>query len=113
LASFATALCARDAAGASRLLSREACFVTPDSTVIQGRAAVLGFLRQLVGMAAEMTIDQRTMLAAGEVALASESWSLRGRGAAGSVRRTTRATIVLAQIEGAWRIAVVDPWRAP
>jgi uncharacterized protein (TIGR02246 family) len=109
---FGAALRAGDADAATALFSRQGCFVTPDSTVIQGRPRIRGFLQQLVDLAAELNIEQRTMVRAGDVAIGSESWSMRvGRGA-DAVRRITRSTIVLGRIEGEWRIAVVDPWRA-
>jgi ketosteroid isomerase-like protein len=80
--------------------------------VIHGRPRIRGFLDQLVDLAEDLTIGQRTMLTAGDVALGQESWNmLFGKGEA-AVRRTSRSTIVLARIEGAWRIAVVDPWRS-
>jgi uncharacterized protein (TIGR02246 family) len=110
-AELGAALRAGDVERAVALFSREACFVTPDSTVIHGRPRIRNFLDQLVDLAEEMTIGQRTMLTAGDVALGQESWTmLLGRGEA-AVRRTSRSTIVLGRIEGIWRIAVVDPWR--
>jgi ketosteroid isomerase-like protein len=79
--------------------------------VIQGRTQIRDFLQQLIDIAGDLTIEQRTMLRAGDVAVGSESWSMRiGRGAEAS-RRVSRPTIVLGRIEGRWRIAVVDPWR--
>jgi ketosteroid isomerase-like protein len=110
-AEFGAALCAGDVERAVAHFSREACFVTPDLTVIHGRPGIRNFLDQLVDLAEEMTIGQRTMLTAGDVAFGQESWTmLLGRGEA-AVRRTSRSTIVLGRIEGIWRIAVVDPWR--
>lgn len=80
--------------------------------MIQGRPRIRDFLDELVDLAEELTIGQRTMLTAGDVALGQESWSMRlGRGEA-AVRRTSRSTIVLGRIEGIWRIAAVDPWRS-
>jgi uncharacterized protein (TIGR02246 family) len=109
---FGAALRAGDAEAAAALFSREGCFVTPDSTVIKGRSQVRGFLRQLIDTAGDLTIEQRTMLEAGDVAIGSECWSmLVGRGA-GALRRTSRSTTVLGRTEGVWRIAVVDPWRS-
>jgi ketosteroid isomerase-like protein len=109
---FGAALCAGDVTAATAYFSRHACFVTPDSTVIQGRTEVGGFLRQLVAMAGELEIGQRTMLTAGDVAIGTEDWTMRFGGGSGTVRRTSRSTIVLGRIEGFWRIAVVDPWRS-
>jgi uncharacterized protein (TIGR02246 family) len=107
---FGAALRAGDVAAAAALFSREGCFVTPDSTVIQGRTQIRAFLRQLVDLAGDLSFEQRTILRAGDIAIASESWSMR-IGAGAGVVRNTRATIVLGRIQGIWRIAVADPWR--
>jgi ketosteroid isomerase-like protein len=109
---FGAALRAGDVGAATVLFSREGCFVTPDSTVIRGRAQIRAFLRQLVAMVGDLKIEQRVMLKAGDIAVGSESWRLRLGQGEGLVR-TTRATIVLGRIEGDWRIAVADPWRNP
>jgi ketosteroid isomerase-like protein len=108
---FGLALRAGDVGTATALFSRHACFVTPDSTVIQGRAQIGPFLRQFVEMAGELHFEQRTMVTAGDVAIGSENWTVGFGGNGGKLRRTTRSTIVLNRIEGRWRIAVVDPWR--
>ncbi len=108
---FGAALRAGDVGMATSLFSRHGCFITPDSTVIQGRRQIRGFLRQLVDMAGELTIERRTMLTAGDVAIGSEYWTMRFAGNGGTVRRTSRSTIVLGRVEGIWRIAVIDPWR--
>lgn len=108
---FGAALRAGDATAATSYFSRHGCFVTPDSTVIQGRHEIRGYLRQFVEMAGELRFEQRTMLTAGDVAIGSENWTMRFGGLAGTVRRTSRSTIVLGRTEGFWRIAVVDPWR--
>jgi ketosteroid isomerase-like protein len=79
--------------------------------VIQGRLQIRDFLRQLVDTAEDLTIEQRTMLKAGDVAVGSETWGMRfGRGTS-APRRVSRSTIVLGRTGGVWRIAVVDPWR--
>lgn len=108
---FGAALRPGDVDAATALFSREGCFVTPDSTVIQGRPQVRGFLQQLVDTAEELTIEQRTMLLAGDVAVGSETWAMRVGRATSAPRRVSRSTIVLGRTDGAWRIAVVDPWR--
>lgn len=111
VAALGAALRRGHADDAAALFSRHGCFVSPDSTVIQGREQVRDFLRQIVVLASDLTIDQRTMLTAGDIAVASESWSMRlGRGEE-AVSRTSRSTIVLGRIEGIWRIAIADPWR--
>jgi uncharacterized protein (TIGR02246 family) len=109
---FGAALRAGDVEAATALFSRQGCFVTPDQTVIEGRTQIRLFLRQLAEMAGDLMIEQRTMLRAGDVAVGSESWSMRVGPAPGAPRRVSRSMIVLARTEGVWRIAVVDPWRA-
>jgi ketosteroid isomerase-like protein len=108
---FGTALRAGDVGTATALFSRHGCFVTPDSTVIQGRRQIRGFLQQLVEMEGELTIERRTMLTAGDVAIGSEYWTMRFGSNGSTVRRTSRSPMVLGRVEGIWRIAVVDPWR--
>lgn len=108
---FGAALRAGDVGAATALISRQACFVTPDSTAIQGRRQIRGFLRQFVNSADELRMEQRTMLTAGDVAIGSENWTVSFAGREGTVRRTSRSTIVLGRVEGIWRIAVIDPWR--
>ena len=105
------ALRAGDAEAATALFAREACFVTPDSTVIHGRTRIGEFLQQLVHLAGGLTIEQRTMMTAGDVALGSESWSMWIGAGPQAVLRRSRSTMVLGRIEGIWRIAVADPWR--
>jgi uncharacterized protein (TIGR02246 family) len=108
---FAAALRAGDASLAAALFSRHGCFVTPDATVVQGRPAIRDILQQIVDLAGELRIEQRTMLRAGDVALGSELWTMRDGRGADAPHRSTRSTIVLNRVEGSWRIAVVDPWR--
>ena len=109
---FGAALRAGDVGSATALFSRHACFVTPDATVIHGRRQIGGFLRQFCDMAGELSFEQRTMVTAGDVAIGSENWTMHFPGNGSAHQRTTRSTIVLNRIEGLWRIAVVDPWRA-
>jgi ketosteroid isomerase-like protein len=109
VAGFGAALRAGNAGAAAALFSRHGCFVTPDATVIRERSQIHGVLQQLIDMAGNLTIAQRTILTAGDVAVSSESWSIRSE-ANDSIRRSSRATIILGRIEGIWRIAVLDPW---
>jgi uncharacterized protein (TIGR02246 family) len=111
VAALGAALRRGDADAAAALFSRHGCFVSPDATVIQGRQGVRDFLRQIVDLASDLTIEQRTMLTAGDVAVGSESWTMRVGAGPRALRRTSRSTIVLARVEGSWRIAVADPWR--
>jgi ketosteroid isomerase-like protein len=78
----------------------------------QGRRQIGVFLRQFCDMSGELIFEQRSMVTAGDIAIGSENWTVQFAGNGGSVRRTSRSTIVLNRIEGFWRIAVVDPWRS-
>lgn len=108
---FSAALRAGDAGAATALFSRRGCVVTPDSTVITGRPQIRSLLQQLVDMPGELTIEQRTMVTAGDIAVGLGSWNMQFQGARGSVGRISRSMIVLGRIEDIWRIAVADPWR--
>jgi ketosteroid isomerase-like protein len=112
VANFASALRRGDSRAAIELFSHHGCFVTPDSTVIRERSHIKGVLQQLIGMPGELTIEQRSIVTAGDIAVSSESWGMRFARAAKPVERTSRSMTVLGRAEGVWRIAVFDPWHA-
>jgi hypothetical protein len=88
------------------LFSGEGRFVTPDSTVIRGRPHISGFLRQLVDLAKDQTIEQRTMVPADDIAVGSERWSMRFGSGAGAARTTRRRSSAADA-----RLAVIQPVR--
>jgi ketosteroid isomerase-like protein len=112
VAGFGAALRAGDVGAAAAMFSRHGCFVTPDSTVIRERSHIESVLRQLVDMAGELTIEQRSILTAGDVAVSSEAWTMRFDRGCEPVRRTSRSMTVLGRAEGVWRIAVYNPWHS-
>jgi ketosteroid isomerase-like protein len=110
VAGFRAALRAGDVGSAAAMFSRDGCFITPDATVIRERLQIRRVLQQLVEMVERLTIEQRSIVTAGDVAVSSEVWRMRTDEAGGS-RHSPRSMIVLARVEGVWRIVVFDPWR--
>jgi uncharacterized protein (TIGR02246 family) len=97
---------------AAGLLAREACFVTPDSTVIKGRAAIRDVLSQLIAQRPEISTEPATVLVAGDVAFVTQRWKMRVASGAGSVVRDVRPVLVLRKEEDAWKLAITAPWAA-
>jgi len=109
---FLAALRAGDRRAAVASLARDACFVTPDSTVIRGRVEIAAILAQLglIGMELEAE-DRASASIAGDTAFCSERWTVRS-GAEGSERlvRSFLSQSVSIRIEGQWKLSIVAPW---
>jgi uncharacterized protein (TIGR02246 family) len=109
----AAALRARDVDVAAACFIRDGCFVTPDATAIRGRGEIRAVLAQLLAICMRIEIEQLTVVAAGDTALVSERWGVSIKPAGGgSFVRTSLSTMVLTEVEGAWKLAVAAPWRA-
>ncbi len=108
---FAAAINSCDLEAASRCFSKEACFLTPDSTAVRGREEIRPILHQLIVARSNIEIQGSSFVTAGEVALGSEQWLLSSAGLEGEpFSRTLNPTLVLRRIEGAWKLAVAMPW---
>lgn len=108
---FVKALNRGDLKTAVGQLARGACFVTPDATVIYGRQRIRGVLGQLISIGFQAQTGQRSALVLDDFALVSDRWTTRvgGENGAGH-RRDLRATTVLRQLEGSWKLLVAAPW---
>lgn len=95
---------------AAALLAREACFVTPDSTVIKGRGAIRSVLAQLIAQRPEISTEPATVLIAGDVAFVTQRWHMRVGVAGGSVEQDVRPVLVLRREGDAWKLAITAPW---
>jgi uncharacterized protein (TIGR02246 family) len=105
---FADALAAGDHHAAVSCFARDACFLTPDATVIRGRSEIRPIIAQLIAMRFELEVEMRTILRVGDTALSSERWTTR-LGAAPLVQ-TSCATAVMKRVDGGWRLLVAAPW---
>jgi uncharacterized protein (TIGR02246 family) len=91
--------------------ARDACLVTPDTTVIHGRDQIRPLLVQLIARRTQIEIELSNVLVAGEVAFASERWTIRAEGPERSLHtQRCRPVLVTRRIEDNWKLAVVAPW---
>lgn len=100
-----------DLQGAARCFAKDACLITPDATAVRGREEIKPILHQLIVAGSRIEVQESLIVLAGEVALGSERWILTSAGTDGApFTRTLTPTVVMKQIEGAWKLAVAMPW---
>jgi ketosteroid isomerase-like protein len=108
---FAAALNAGQLEAATACFARDACLLTPDATTIRGRDHIRAILCQLIAMRPTVEVEQRGMLIAGDVALGTETWTIRLNGLELTpFAQTSETTAVLRRIEGAWKLQIAAPW---
>ena len=96
---------------AASCFARDACFITPDATSLNGREAIRSILAQLIAAEVKIEIEASSVLLAGEVAFGSERWRIRFRGVDGdSFQQTSPASMVLRHLEDRWIVAIAAPW---
>jgi len=110
-AALAAALSARELEAASACFARDACLITPDATVVRTRQSIRQVLHQLIAMGSRAEVEQHSMLVAGEVAIATETWTMRFEGADGApFARSADSSSVLRRLEGTWKLQIAAPW---
>jgi uncharacterized protein (TIGR02246 family) len=108
---LARALTAGDLSLAASQFTREACFATPDATVVRGRDEIRAILAQLIARQCSVAVADRSVMVTGEVALGSERWTIRSRGTGETpFVQTSKALWVCRRSEGAWKLAIAAPW---
>ena len=108
---LATSISRGDLDGAARCFAKDACLLTPDATAVRGREEIKPILHQLIVVGSQIEIQESSIVLAGEVALGSERWLISSAGSEGEpFTRALTPTIVLRQIEDAWKLAVAMPW---
>jgi len=101
----------------ARDLDRLLEFFTDDAVVVaqpgqvmrgQARAATEAFL----GLNGRLTMDSRVVVAVGDVAYLSCSWSIEGTGPDGQPITVggTSAEVAQRQSDGSWRYIIDNPW---
>ena len=103
-----------EARKAAACFTRDGCLVTPDDTVVHGRAAIAAVLRQLSANLVGLRAEHLAALAADDVALVYERWTIQLAGPEpdGYVR-SPLATLVARRVEGRWKLAIAAPWGWP
>jgi ketosteroid isomerase-like protein len=100
-----------DLDAAAHCFTKDACLLTPDATAVRGREEIKPILHQLIVARSQIEVQDSSIVLAGEVALCNERWLLTSAGSEGApFTRTLTPTMVMRQIEGAWKLAVAMPW---
>lgn len=109
--SFPKLLSSGDLEGATACFARKACLITPDATAIYSRDRIRPLLAQLIARRVQIEVEVSNVLPAGDVAFVRERWTIRTDGVEGSpFEQITCPAMVLHQIEGRWKLAIVAPW---
>ncbi len=108
---FAESVTRGNLEAAARCFAKDACLVTPDATTVRGREDIRPILHQLIASGYRIEVQESSMLLAGEIAFGTERWVITTPGSEGkSFTRALTPTMVLRQLEGAWKLAVAIPW---
>ena len=100
-----------DLDAATSCFAKDACLLTPDATVIRGRGEIRPILHQLIAAGSAIEVQESSIVLAGEIALASERWTLSSAGSDGSpFIRELMPTMVMRRLEDVWKLAVAMPW---
>jgi ketosteroid isomerase-like protein len=104
-------LSAGDLEGAATCFARDACLLTQDATAIHSRDRIRPVLAQLISRHIRIGVELRCVLAAGEIGLATERWTIEIDGTEGSrFEQTCTPTLILHRVEANWKLGVVAPW---
>lgn len=111
VAAFTLAIEAGDLPSASERLSRDACVVTPDGTVISGRDSIRPLIAQLIGGGFRVGSELTSLVLAGDLALARGAWrTLVADASGGPYAQISISTVVLRKVEGEWKLQILAPW---
>jgi ketosteroid isomerase-like protein len=85
--------------------------LTQDATAIHTRERIRPVLAQLIARHTRIEVEQCCVLAAGDIALATERWTIALDGAEDSrFEQFCTPTLILHRIEERWKLGVVAPW---
>lgn len=108
---FTELLTAGNLTAATACFTRDACLLTQDATAIHEREHIRPVLAQLIARRARIEVELTSVLSSGDVALARERWTIEIDGVEGSrFDQTCNPTMVLRQVEGRWKLALLAPW---
>lgn len=109
---FADAFAAQDLDGIMALYEPQAVLVAQPGTVVGGPAAIREALRGFLAPTSTFVSRVEGTLLAGEVALVSSRWMLRGTGPdGGRVELAGQTTdVVRRQPDGSWLFVIDNPW---
>jgi uncharacterized protein (TIGR02246 family) len=96
------------------LYERDATFAPQPGTEVRGRDAIRDALAAFLAVKPRMTGTIEKVLRAGDTALVTNRWSLRGTAPDGSPveMAATSADVLRRRSDGSWGIVIDDPWGA-
>jgi ketosteroid isomerase-like protein len=105
------ALGAGDLDAACACFAPDACLIAPDATAVHGQGAIRARLAELIASGAEVSIELYGVLAAGDIALAHERWTISYDGKAVSRSpQSAHPSLVLRRLGAEWKLAIAAPW---
>jgi ketosteroid isomerase-like protein len=93
-------------------LARDACFVTPDATVVRGRPDIAEILGQLTSTGMELGVEPLcSALVAGNTAVSPERWTVSSEAEGGErLVQTFLSRSIMVRVEGDWKLLILAPW---
>jgi uncharacterized protein (TIGR02246 family) len=112
---FAAAINAREVEKALALWIEDAAILGPDGQAIRGREAIGAALHALVDNGASVEIEVAEIHAAGDVAMALGTLTLKGSDAESNAYSHQSQSVVVytRDADGGWRVAIDAPWGLP
>jgi ketosteroid isomerase-like protein len=108
---FVEALCERRLERAVNCFGRDGCLITPDQTAIHGREGIRSVLSQMIERRTVIVVEESFVLSAGDLALASERWTIRCDGADGArFTLTSTPRLVLRRRGTEWKLEIAALW---
>lgn len=108
---FVAAINAGDLPGALRLYDEHAVMLASDGHCARGAQAISELLAGIVSMHVQMETQVTRVVQAGDVAVASERWTMRLRDPdGGSVEQHGESIVLFTRGHDGWRFAIDAPW---
>jgi uncharacterized protein (TIGR02246 family) len=109
---FGKALNAGDVDALLALYEPTATFTVEPGKIVSGHAAIRDALNGFLALKPSISLTPRVLGNAGDIALVSSEWVLKGTGPDGKpVELTgTSAEVVRRQADGTWKFVVDSPW---
>jgi len=108
---FVVAINAGDLPGALGLYREDAVLLAPDGQCARGAQAIEELLRGLVAMQVEMGTRIENVIEVGDIAVASEAWTMRLHAPDGASSEQHGQSIVLfTRGRDGWRFLIDAPW---
>jgi ketosteroid isomerase-like protein len=105
------ALGERELDRAVNCFGREGCLITPDRTAIHGRERIRPVLSQMIQRRTVIRVEESFVLSAGDLALASERWTMRCDGPGdGRFAIASTPRLVLRRRGTEWKLEIAALW---